>query len=709
MPRKTYPAYNYANQRFNVNTKVKGLGQAWLGYLLVGLLAIGGFFLLPSQSAQNVYYDLIGFSAVAAIAGGVHMHRPAPSLPWYVFAFGLLVLVAGEVIWTYYESVLGIEAPYPSAADVFYLSALPCIAAGLVLVAHRRVPERPWVGMIDALIIATVAGMFSWIFLISPNIGDQARPLLDRVVSIAYPVMDLVLLVAMLGLVFASKSRLPAHYLLCASLAFLLIADTVYAAMQLADTYETGNPIDAGWMLSYVLFGAAALNPSMVDLSEPIPNTETKLTWQRLALLAGTLLIAPVVLTYQAVFRGEVDVTVIAGGSVVLLLLVTLHVVGMIKERERIEDELRHSEEKYRSVIHSIKEVIFQTDDTGIWTFLNPAWAEITGFSVEESVGKNVLDYVHPEDRQLTQRLFGSLVEREKDYCRNGSRYVTKGGDYRWIEIWARPTLDETGNPVGISGTLTDVTERKNVEEELREVNRRLSELAVLKADFTAMVAHELGSPLAAIRKLTEMLRTEEADREDNAYAMDAIGAELDTLEGLVADVQASAGVERDDFGVEFRPVLLSALLADAELFSRTLPDHHSVDFILDPDLGTGEKVLADPERIGQVLRNLLSNAAKYSPEGVPIKLHAKRRQDYIRIEVVDHGPGIHPEDVVRIFEKFGRGRDRERKKIKGMGLGLYLSRRIVQAHGGDITVNSTPDEGAIFGFELEMASKEER
>jgi two-component system OmpR family sensor kinase len=80
-----------------------------------------------------------------------------------------------------------------------------------------------------------------------------------------------------------------------------------------------------------------------------------------------------------------------------------------------------------------------------------------------------------------------------------------------------------------------------------------------------------------------------------------------------------------------------------------------------------------------------------------------------VRVEVADHGPGIHPEDIALIFDKFGRGRDREGRKIKGVGLGLYISRGIVRAHGGDITVNSAPDEGAVFGFELEVARKEPR
>jgi signal transduction histidine kinase len=103
------------------------------------------------------------------------------------------------------------------------------------------------------------------------------------------------------------------------------------------------------------------------------------------------------------------------------------------------------------------------------------------------------------------------------------------------------------------------------------------------------------------------------------------------------------------------------------------------------------------------VLRNLLSNAAKYSPDGAPIEIRAIRTDAGIRIEVADHGPGIHPDDLDRIFEKFGRGRDRSGRKVSGVGLGLYLSRRITRGHGSDLTVSTTPGEGSVFGFDLEI------
>jgi signal transduction histidine kinase len=109
------------------------------------------------------------------------------------------------------------------------------------------------------------------------------------------------------------------------------------------------------------------------------------------------------------------------------------------------------------------------------------------------------------------------------------------------------------------------------------------------------------------------------------------------------------------------------------------------------------------------VLRNLLSNAAKYSPDGAPVEMRALRDERFVRIEVADHGSGIHPDDMRRIFEKFGRGRDEEGHEVQGVGLGLYLSRGILRSHGSELEARSTPGEGSVFSFELEAVQKAER
>jgi two-component system, sporulation sensor kinase E len=142
-----------------------------------------------------------------------------------------------------------------------------------------------------------------------------------------------------------------------------------------------------------------------------------------------------------------------------------------------VEKKLEDTERRYKSVIDHVKQVIFQTDMAGIWTFLNPVWTEITGFDVDESIGMLFLNYVHPDDRTLNIELFTPLIERKKDYCRHEIRYLTKCGGYKWIEVFARLTLDDDQSIIGTSGTLTDITDRKNLEIELAQHRTQLENL----------------------------------------------------------------------------------------------------------------------------------------------------------------------------------------------------------------------------------------
>jgi signal transduction histidine kinase len=258
------------------------------------------------------------------------------------------------------------------------------------------------------------------------------------------------------------------------------------------------------------------------------------------------------------------------------------------------------------------------------------------------------------------------------------------------------------------SAILRDITERKKLDAERaallaveQEHSKRLRELATLKADFTTMVAHELGAPLAAIRALADMLATGDINPDTAAQVLAAIQSEAAVLTALVADVQTAASVERDDFMIQVQPTPLLLLLNNATAFACTLPGNHPLTLHLDRNV----TVLADPERIGQVLRNLVSNAAKYTPDGTPIAVRAVLQGMHVRVEVVDTGPGIEQRDMHHIFEKFGRGRDQLGRAVPGIGVGLYLSRRIVRAHGFDLTVTSTPGRGSTFGFELEVVA----
>ncbi len=144
---------------------------------------------------------------------------------------------------------------------------------------------------------------------------------------------------------------------------------------------------------------------------------------------------------------------------------------------------LQESEKRYRSVVENVKDVIFQTDSDGMWTFLNPAWTEITGYSVQESLGKHFAEFVHPDDRQRNLDLFVPLIQRRKSYCRHEVRYLTRDGGYRWMEVFARLTLDDSDKSTGTAGTLSDITERKWAEQALKEREERLRSIVTTAVD----------------------------------------------------------------------------------------------------------------------------------------------------------------------------------------------------------------------------------
>jgi len=162
-----------------------------------------------------------------------------------------------------------------------------------------------------------------------------------------------------------------------------------------------------------------------------------------------------------------------------------------IDQRQRVEAALREREEQYRSVVDNVKEVIFQTDANGLWTFLNPAWSEITGFAIAKTLGTPLLDYVHPDDRQRHWEQFQPLIGCKKEYCCHAVRYITQDGGYRWIEVLAQLTFDADGTFLGTSGTLKDITQRHLSEAALRKSEERFRSLVANIAGVVYRCAYD--------------------------------------------------------------------------------------------------------------------------------------------------------------------------------------------------------------------------
>ena len=295
--------------------------------LLLGI----AYFRLPDSLLRAVVYCTLGLGMVVAVIVGTRLHRPSRPLAWYLLAAGQLSFTVGDAINYTYQWVLQVEPPYPSVADAFYLACYALLAGGLLLLVRERAPGRDVASLIDATIITTGVGLLSWVFLIGPNVRVPDLLLSQRLVSIAYPLCDVLLVAVAVRMWRGGGHGTVASRLLTLGLVALLAADTVYGLSLLGGGWDAGGPVDATWMVFYLGVGLAALHPSMVSLSEPAPAS-TRLTRTRLALLAGASLMAPAVLVIQTLRDEPIDVGVIAGGSVVLFLLTLARMGGLASE-----------------------------------------------------------------------------------------------------------------------------------------------------------------------------------------------------------------------------------------------------------------------------------------------------------------------------------------------------------------------------------------
>jgi class 3 adenylate cyclase len=297
-------------------------------YGACGLVALVVFYVLPEGMFQDtIYYPLLALTAFGAIVAGTIWHKPSYRAPWVLFAAGQLLFVIGDVLFGVYEHVIN-RTPFPSVADAFYLAGYPVLAVGLWLLVRRRSGGRDLGSVIDTAIVTVALGVVSWEFVIIPFTRDDSLSLLEKLTSIAYPLGDVVLLAFAVRLVFDSGVRTVSYVLITLSVLCLAIVDPLYSVLEIKGDYGSGSPVDAGWLISYLLWGAAALHPSMRAVSEPAPETVPKLTAARLGLLAAASLVAPVVLA----FRPE---SVGLSASAVLFLLVLARMSGIVARNER--------------------------------------------------------------------------------------------------------------------------------------------------------------------------------------------------------------------------------------------------------------------------------------------------------------------------------------------------------------------------------------
>jgi signal transduction histidine kinase len=253
------------------------------------------------------------------------------------------------------------------------------------------------------------------------------------------------------------------------------------------------------------------------------------------------------------------------------------------------------------------------------------------------------------------------------------------------VGITYAPLISKEGNLLNIIATVRDITRFREAEE--------------LKSTFISVISHELKTPVALIKGYVGTLRREDADwdREIVKDSLAVIEEEADRLTGLIENLLDASRLQAGGLSINLAEVALN-VIADriAKRFQTQSSVHHIVvDFPED-----FPSVSGDETRLEQVLSNLVSNAIKYSPQGGEIRIHGQIRSAQVIVCVSDEGPGVAPDDIPHIFDRFYRSSNAKRT-TKGAGLGLYLARAVIEAHGGRIWVDPRPGDGARICFSI--------
>ncbi|MBS1213513.1 MAG: chemotaxis protein methyltransferase CheR, partial [Proteobacteria bacterium] len=387
-----------------------------------------------------------------------------------------------------------------------------------------------------------------------------------------------------------------------------------------------------------------------------------------------------------------------------------------IDSRKRLEEELRRSEERYRSLVIATTQIVWTTNACGQVVGDMPAWRAFTGQAAEEIQGQGWCNALHPEDRQPTLAVWTRAVAQRAIYD-TSYRLRRHDGSYRYVAVRGVPVLEVDGTVREWVGTCTDITERKKAEDALLQahdelemrVQRRTAELADVnehlleeiaerehaeqalkeanyrKDEFLAMLAHELRNPLAPIRNATELLKLQPAPRHPHVQqAQDVIDRQLHHLTRLVDDLLDVARINSGRIQLKKATVDLADIVKQAVETVRPLIDErrHELTVELPQEALSLE---ADPVRLKQVLENLLHNAAKYTERGGRIALRIEKCGDEAVMTVEDNGIGIPAEVLRRVFDLFVQA-DRSLGLAQGgLGLGLTLVRRLVEMHGGSV------------------------
>ena len=387
---------------------------------------------------------------------------------------------------------------------------------------------------------------------------------------------------------------------------------------------------------------------------------------------------------------------------------------ALVGQRQHAEQALRESEAGFRAIFEESPFGIAVAGMDGRCVAANPALSVITGFSIDELLGRVILaEIMHPEDAIAGWEMFRGMATGRYDHYTIEQRFVHKSGEARWVRLAMALVRDAEGRPKSVIGMGEEITERKQAEEERKQFEAALEDArdvalraSLAKSEFLATMSHEIRTPMNGVIGMTGLLLDTELTPRQREYA-EAVRRSGDALLAIINDILDFSKIEAGKIELELTTVDVREAVEDVVglLAEQAQAKGLEMAAVVRPDVPDG--LLGDAGRIRQVLMNLVNNAIKFTQRGEVI-VHARLSEQTadstsIRFEVADTGLGIAPDVVARLFQPFSQADVSMTREFGGTGLGLAICKRLVEQMGGQIGVDTELGQGSTFWFTVRL------
>ena len=660
------------------------------------------------SDSATVSIDDIGEAVAAFVAAASCGFASARTsgrtrVAWGLFALSALSWAVGEVVWSVYEVGMGVEVPFPSLADAGFLVAIPFAVAGVL--AFTSAPTRlatrgetVLAGSIVALSLLFVA----WAAGLSNVYATSTQSLATQVIALAYPVGDIIIATTLVvALRRARRADVGRMLLLIGGLACNALADSAFAYMTANGTYGVlGSALDTGWVVGYLLIALAPLWPARPTGTEapegPIELWQLGLPW--VAVLAAAVTVIRMGALGQTL---DPFASALAGGIGVLLVanqvLTHRDSLDLLDQSRRMEAQLARRNNLLDQIVSHAPLGIARVGTDMKIIDVNPRMAALLRIEPQKMVGTAVADYLRQDEFERVFEVFQPLWRGAVDTVESDSHAIRADHSEVWLH-WSATGVRNASGRIDYFIAMYEDNDAEHAANEAAAAHLAgLERLNRLKSEFVSLVSHEFRTALVGISGFSEMIRDEDVSLDEaKVYAGD-INKDAERLNRMINDMLDLDRIEAGRLTLHHQTVDMNNLLEDAVNRARASSAHHTFTCNLAVEKPV---VQADPDRIAQVLSNLLSNAIKYSPDGGNIAVTSLARDGVVEVSVHDHGVGIAPEFVDRLFSRYERY-EKSASKIIGTGLGLAISRQIVEMHGGKIWVESKQGDGSDFRFTI--------